>query len=233
MAVKGPKILVVDDDLDCLATIRDSLEWEGYEVISSQTGREALELFGNGDVALVLLDLNLLDVDGIQVCRRLRQESDVPIVILSGRTSVSDRVLGLEAGADDYVTKPCDCLELCARIRAKLARCYVMNRLPKIIVLGTLRIDINGRIALKNGNQVRLTSQEFAVLEALARCPNRVLSREALFRSVWGANKLQPKSRVLDVHIQHLRAKLEDDPNQPHLIISIPGTGYMLSVPAQ
>lgn len=231
--VRGPKILVVDDDPDCLAMIEESLEWEGFAVISCQTGRETLELCENGEIALVLLDLNLLDVDGIQVCRRLRKESDVPIIILSGRSSLSDRVLGLEAGADDYVTKPCDCLELCTRIRAKLGRNYGKNRTSEILVLGALRIDIDRRTVSKNGTQVDLTKKEFAVLAELARHANRVVSREALFRSVWGENKLEPKSRVIDVHIQHLRAKLQDDLNQPQFIISIPGTGYMLSVPVK
>lgn len=231
MAMRRSKILVVDDDPDCIATIEESLEWEGFAVISCRTGREALELCENGEIALVLLDLNLLDVDGIQVSRRLRKESEVPIIILSGRSSLSDRVLGLEAGADDYVTKPCDCLELCTRIRTKLGLNYGKNKTPEILVSGVLRIDISRRTISKNGNQVILTDKEFAVLEALAGRPNRVLSRETLFRSVSGGNKLPPKSRAIDVHIQHLRAKLEDDPSQPQFIISVPGIGYMLSVP--
>lgn len=230
MIFRGHRILVVDDDPDCLDTIKDSLEWEGFEVISSETGRVALKEFKNKDVALVILDLNLLDVDGIQVCRRMREESDVPIMILSGRSTVSDRVLGLEAGADDYVTKPCDCLELCARIQAILRRQNHMVRLPEILIVGPLRIDTQERTVLLNDKPVSLTKTEFELLAAMARCPDETLSRRALIRSVWGDKDLRNNSRVLDVHVQHLRAKLEDDPSQPKLIVTIPGTGHMLSV---
>lgn len=233
MISRRHKILVVDDDPDCLATIKDSLEWEGFEVISSDRGREALGLYRNDEIALVILDLNLLDVDGIQVCRRMRQGSEVPIIILSRRSTVSDRVLGLEAGADDYVTKPCDCLELCARIRAVLRRRNHVNRLPEIVIVGPFRIDTQNRAVLQNGKPVGLTKTEFELLATMARCPDEALSRRTLIRSVWGDKDLRDKSRVVDIHVKHLRAKLEDDPSQPKLIVTVPGTGYMLSVRSQ
>lgn len=233
MVTRGHKILIVDDDPDCLATITDSLEWEGFQVVCSERGREALGRYRNEDVALVILDLNLLDVDGIQVCRRIRKESEIPIIILSGRSTVSDRVLGLEAGADDYVTKPCDCLELCARIRAVLGRRYRSARSQEVLVVGPLQIDCQNRTVCKNGKPVDLTKTEFELLEHMARCPNEALKRSLLIRSVWDGKDLSQNSRVLDVHVQHLRAKLEDDPSQPQLIMTVPGVGYLLSVPSQ
>ncbi len=223
------RILVVDDDPDCLATLSESLEWEGFGVLLTSRGHDALRMVAESNVALVILDLNLLDVDGIQVCRRLRQQSEVPIIILSGRSSVSDRVLGLEAGADDYVVKPCDCLELCARIRAILRRENKVNQRRDPYTIGPLHIDPNVLTVKSHGKAVALTNTEFQILEILAKNVGKAVSRQQILRSVWGANNLDKDSRVIDVHVQHLRSKLEDKSKGIRLIVTVPKVGYMLS----
>jgi len=227
--VNRPRILIVDDDPDCLATLSESLEWEGFGVLLTSKGHEALRMVAGSNVTLVILDLNLLDVDGIQVCRRLRQESQVPIIILSGRSSVSDRVLGLEAGADDYVTKPCDCLELCARIRAILRREHKIIKRRESYTVGPLLIDPNLLTVHAHGRPVALTNTEFQILEVLAKNAGKAVPRKQIVQSVWGSNNLGKDSRVIDVHLQHLRSKLEDTAKGVGLIVTVPRIGYMMS----
>jgi DNA-binding response OmpR family regulator len=227
------QILLVDDDPDILRILKDNLELDGYQVRTATTGREALQLFGQGGCDLVILDLSLPDIDGIQVCRSIREKSPTPIIMLTARDRVPDKVLGLETGADDYVVKPFDYLELSARVRACLRRRPAPVHAEEVLKIGDLKIDPGRNTVWKASEKISLTQRQFRLLLLLARHAGKVLERSAIRRSLWPEGELYKDSRAIDVHIQHLRLKLHDNPNNPEYIRTIQGVGYMLTVPGE
>nr|WOA02396.1 regulatory component of sensory transduction system [Gloiopeltis furcata] len=205
----------------------------GYDVVSASDGEEALNMFRREYPSLVVLDVMMPKLDGYGVCQELRKESDVPIIILTALGDVSDRITGLELGADDYVVKPFSPKELEARIRSVLRRVGkvpICTGIPSsgIIYIGFLKVDTNKRQVYKNNERVRLTGMEFSLLELLISRAGEPFSRAAVLQEVWGYTpERHVDTRVVDVHISRLRAKLEDDPSNPDLIITARGTGYL------
>ncbi len=222
-------ILVVDDDPDILTIIKDNLELDGYEVFTAALGKDALSIFKKESINLIILDLMLPDMDGIQICRATRANSHVPIIMLTAKDSVSDKVLGLESGADDYIVKPFDYLELAARVKAQLRRSKSYFFADDIFEVGNLQLKPASRELVIDGAQIVLTKKEFDILSLLFRYVGKVLDRDTIKMEIWPDQKLYKWSRTLDVHIQRLRAKLEKNPEQPQYILTIPGVGYMLS----
>jgi DNA-binding response OmpR family regulator len=231
MTMESGRILLVDDDPDILRILKDNLELDNYHVITARTGKEALQCFDRFSIALIVLDLSLPDVDGIQVCRSIREKSSVPIVMLTARDRVPDKVLGLESGADDYMAKPFDYLELAARIRARLRRHTSTPNPAETLQIGDLKIDVSRNAVFKKDRKVVLTQREFNLLALLARNADRVMDRITIRRTLWPDGDLYRDSRAIDVHIQHLRSKLEDNPADPRYIMTIQGVGYMLAMP--
>jgi DNA-binding response OmpR family regulator len=204
------------------------LERDGYRVVQARDGDEALARFDDEEVDLVVLDVMLPKVDGLEVCKRLRARSAVPIVMLTARDDELDKVLGLELGADDYITKPFSIREFRSRVRALLRRASAPRYEPTTdapIEIDGLRIDPARRAVDVGGDAVQLTYVEFELLRTLAARPGRVFSRQALLASLWGGSEYR-EPRTIDVHIRHLREKLEPDPSDPTYIITVRGVGY-------
>ena len=225
----GPaRILLVDDEAAIQTLLAYPLRKDGYEVISAHDGREALDRFAEQRFDLVVLDIMLPRVDGIEVCRRLRSRSQVPIIMLTAKGDEIDKVLGLEIGADDYITKPFSVREFRSRVRAALRRSEMLrgrSAPEEPIVAGELRIDFERRVVTAGAESVRLTYVEFEILAALAAAPGRVFSREMLLEQVWGDSAYRDQ-RTIDVHIRHLREKLEPDPRHPEYLLTVRGVGY-------
>lgn len=224
-------ILVVDDDPDILTIIRDNLELDGYTVYTAEGGKEAISLFKANAIDLIVLDLMLPDMDGIQVCRTTRNFSHVPIIMLTAKDTVADKVLGLESGADDYLVKPFEYLELAARIKARLRRSQAYRSEETLYRVKDLELIPERREAEIKGKKISLTRKEFDILSLLFRHFNRVLDRETIRAEIWPDQQLYKWSRALDVHILRLRTKLEENPDQPEYIVTVPGIGYMLRPP--
>lgn len=224
-------ILLVEDEATLVQTIAYSLRREGYTVVTAGDGQTALTLAREARPDLVVLDLMLPGLDGFEVCRRLRAESAVPILILSARDTEIDRVVGLEIGADDYLTKPFSLRELLARIRALLRRMRLLAEIPAAetppLQVGDLTIDPAGRRVWRNGQELLLKPREFDLLLFLARHRGQVFSREQLLDRVWGYEHAVD-SRTVDVHVRWLRAKIEDDPRTPRRLQTVRGVGYRL-----
>jgi len=225
------KILVIEDETPLAEALKYTLEKEGYEVEVTGDGALGLERFQAGGVNLILLDLMLPTLDGLEVCKRIRAASFVPILILTAKDSDIDEVLGLELGADDYVTKPFNMRKLIARIKALLRRAESDSETPSVALeLGNISIDLEKHEAYVGGNAVHLTPLEFRLLELLMRKPGKALAREYLMNQAWeGGFYGSPKT--LDVHIRHLRKKIELDPADPCYIKTVRGIGYKLDTP--
>lgn len=222
------RILIIDDEPMIVESVSYNLKQEGFEVVSATDGEAGLKLAETGDFDLILLDLMLPGVNGLEVCRTLRKQSDIPIIMLTAKEAEIDRVLGLELGADDYVTKPFSMRELLARVKTVLKRTTLNTGTitrPQTIVSGELQVDLLGHEVLVNGEAVNLSGKEFELLRVLASHPGQVLSREQLLNLVWG-NDFYGDSRTVDVHIRWLREKIEADPGNPQYILTIRGTGY-------
>ena len=220
------KILVVDDEQLLVKGIKFNLENEGYQVDAAYDGLEAVEYARNGSYDLIILDLMMPELDGLEACMRIREFSTIPIIILTARSDDMDKVIGFDYGADDYITKPFNILELKARVRALLRRsALVSNVSGSIMQIGHVSLDSEKRIALKNGKAVELTVKEFDVFELLAKNPGRVYSREMLLNIIWGY-EYQGDIRTVDVHIRRLREKLEENPAEPQVIMTKWGVGY-------
>jgi DNA-binding response OmpR family regulator len=226
-------ILLVDDEDSIQKLLAYPLEREGYRVLQARDGVEALEQFASERVDLVVLDIMLPKLDGLEVCKRLRAESEVPIIMLTARDDELDKVLGLELGADDYITKPFSIREFRSRVRALLRRAAVSRQVDEdgeVISAQGLTIDLARRVVEFGGNRVQLTYVEFELLRILASHPGRVYSRRMLLEALWGgADYREP--RTIDVHVRHLREKLEPDPAEPEYILTVRGVGYRFRDP--
>lgn len=218
------KILVVEDEERIVELVRAYLERAGYRVLAAYDGQAGLELFQRERPSLVVLDLMLPELDGLDVARRIRQESDVPLIMLTARTEEADRVAGLELGADDYITKPFSLRELVARVRAVLRRAEGF-RIPQRLERGELIIDLEARQVELVGRAVELTPTEFDLLATLARHPGRVFNRLQLLEAL-DHYPSTGFARTIDTHIKNLRKKLEPDPGRPHYIQTVHGVGY-------
>jgi DNA-binding response OmpR family regulator len=221
-------ILLVDDEDSVQKLLTYPLERDGFRVVQARDGEQALRLFGDERIDLVVLDLMLPKVDGLEVCKRLRADSDVPIIMLTARGEELDKVLGLELGADDYITKPFSIREFRSRVRALLRRSALSqdrSREDETIEAGELKIDPSRRIVELAGEPVPLTYVEFELLTTLATEPSRVFTREMLLRSLWGDSAYR-EPRTIDVHVRHLREKLERDAREPEYIFTVRGVGY-------
>lgn len=219
------KILVVDDEPALLNTVRAYLEQEGYTVQIANNGRSALHIFREFQPDLVILDIMLPEVDGLEVLRQLRQSSNVYVIMLTAKVDEVDKVIGLGMGADDYVTKPFSPRELVARIKATLRRLGGDNHSPKELVSTRLRLDEAARLAWKDGQPLDLTPIEFDLLHTLMQHHRRALSREQLIEKVWGYD-YYGDPRLVDVHVGRLRKKVEDDSTSPTMIVTAWGAGY-------
>jgi DNA-binding response OmpR family regulator len=220
------KILLVEDETTLAKALKFSLEKEGFIVYVAYDGEEALQAVTKEKPNLVILDLMLPKIDGFEVCRILHRESEIPIIMLTAKADDIDKILGLELGADDYMTKPFNTRELLSRIRAILRRTtqhtYTGN---KVVRVGEIEIDlIKHRVSVK-GREVALTAKEYALLSFLASSPGRVFSRDLLLEEIWGYEYCGD-ARTVDVHIRHLREKIEERPAEPHFILTVWGTGY-------
>jgi DNA-binding response OmpR family regulator len=220
-------ILVVDDEPTLRETVAEVLDADGFHVITAADGREALALFREHRPDLVVLDLMLPELSGVEVCRIIRRESGVPILMLTAKSSEIDKVLGLELGADDYVTKPFSLRELTARVRALLRRTeQVVAEGPATVDLGDLTVDLAGHRVLRDGAQVPIKPKVFELLAFLLRHPGQVFSREQLLENVWGYD-YAGETRTVDVHVHWLRTAIEPDPSAPTLIQTVRGVGYV------
>ncbi|MDF2497926.1 MAG: response regulator with CheY-like receiver domain and winged-helix DNA-binding domain [Arthrobacter koreensis] len=217
------RILVVDDDEALAEMIGIVLRNDGFDPVFCADGAQALEVFRGSKPDLVLLDLMLPGMDGIEVCRQVRAESDVPIVMLTAKSDTADVVRGLESGADDYVPKPFKPAELVARVRARLRP--VDSKAPETLSIGEITIDVAGHSVSRGSERIALTPLEFDLLVALARKPWQVFTREMLLEQVWGYRHAAD-TRLVNVHVQRLRSKIERDPEAPEIVLTVRGVGY-------
>lgn len=221
------KILVVDDERLLVKGIKFNLENEGYQVECAYDGAAAVELARSGNFDLIILDLMMPEIDGLEACMRIREFSNVPIIMLTARSEDTDKIIGFECGADDYITKPFNILELKARIRAMLRRASggSQGKPSARITAGDITLDTEQRIAIRDGESVELTAKEYDLIELLMKNPRRVYSRENLMNVVWGYS-YTGDYRTVDVHIRRLREKLERNSAEPEYILTKWGVGY-------
>ena len=221
------RILVVDDERLLVKGIKFNLENEGYQVECAYDGAAAVELAREGQFDLIILDLMMPEIDGLEACMRIREFSNVPVIMLTARSEDTDKIIGFECGADDYITKPFNILELKARIRAMLRRASAggQGRAAKCIAAGDLTLDTEQRVAIRDGQVVELTAKEYDLIELLMKNPRRVYSRENLMNVVWGYS-YTGDYRTVDVHIRRLREKLERQAAEPEYIMTKWGVGY-------
>jgi len=229
MADRAPRILLADDEHSIQTLLSFPLQRDGYEVVRATDGKEALARFNEGPFDLVVLDVMMPRLDGLEVCRRLRARSTVPIIMLTAKAEEIDKVLGLELGADDYITKPFSMREFRSRVKAALRRAG-MSRTEEFaedesLTVRELDIDFAKRQVVVRGADVQTTFVEFEILRALAQHPGRVFTREMLLTRIWGDSAFRDP-RTIDVHIRHLREKLERDPKDPEYLFTVRGVGY-------
>jgi two-component system response regulator RegX3 len=223
----APRILIVEDEESLADSVRYNLEREGYVVTVAVDGRRALERFRTESPALVILDLMLPEVSGLDVCRTIRSESDVPIIMVTAKDSETDKVTGLELGADDYVTKPFSVRELVSRVRALLRRAAIQSdkEAEEVLLGGSVQMDVVRHEVRVAGGEVAFPPKEFELLETLLRRKGRLLTRDYLIEEVWGTD-YYGDTKTLDVHIKRLRKKIEDDPHHPVHLVTVRGLGY-------
>ena len=223
----GARILVVEDEEALADSVRYNLEREGYRVTVATDGRRAVERFRSEPPALVILDLMLPELSGLDVCRLIRAESDVPIIMVTAKDSEADKVAGLELGADDYVTKPFSVRELVSRVRANLRRVrpQAAPSREEVLAAGPIRMDVGRHEVTVRGGSVSLPPKEFELLETLLARKGRLLTREFLIEEVWGPD-YYGDTRTLDVHVKRLRRKVEEDPHHPVHLVTVRGLGY-------
>ena len=220
------KILVVDDEVLLVKGIRFNLQNEGYDVITGSNGLEAVRLAKDPEVGLIILDVMMPEMDGLTACSKIREFSNVPIILLTAKADDMDKLIGFDHGADDYLTKPFNILELKARIKALLRRAGNPSQpISNLLTIGSISLDLDSRNAYVSGRLAELTAKEFDVIEFLMRNPNRVYSREALLDTIW-SYEYRSDIRTVDVHIRRLREKLEENPAQPNYIMTKWGVGY-------
>jgi two-component system response regulator RegX3 len=227
------RILLVEDEESYRDPLSYQLEREGFEVVTAATGPEGLEQFARGGVDLVLLDVMLPGMSGVEVCRELRRSSEVPVIMLTAKDAEIDKVVGLEIGADDYVTKPYSFRELLARVRAVLRRGRGAESPAEdgeVLELGPVRLDVGRHEVHVRGELTPFALKEFEVLELLLRNAGRVLTRGQLIDRVWGSDYVGD-TKTLDVHVKRIRAKIESDPSNPELLVTVRGLGYKLNEP--
>jgi two-component system, OmpR family, response regulator RegX3 len=221
-----PRILVVEDEESLADTVRYNLEREGYAVAVASDGRRALERFRSESPSLVILDLMLPEISGLDVCRQIRQISTVPIIMVTAKDSEADKVSGLEIGADDYVTKPFSVRELVSRVRAHLRRAGMRSEPPDDVLSGgPIQLDTGKHEVIVHGHLVGFPPKEFELLEAFLRRKGRLLTRDFLIEEVWGAGYFGD-TKTLDVHVKRIRKKVEQDPHQPRHLVTVRGLGY-------
>jgi DNA-binding response OmpR family regulator len=219
------KILVVDDEALLVKGIRFNLQNDGYEILTGSNGLEAVRLAQDSEVGLIILDVMMPEMDGLTACAKIREFSNVPIILLTAKSDDMDKLMGFEHGADDYLTKPFNILELKARVRALLRRTSAVQERTQTLTIGSITLDLAARNAYTGGKLADLTAKEFDVIEFLMRNANRVYSREALLDSIW-AYEYRSDIRTVDVHIRRLREKLEANPAEPQYIMTKWGVGY-------
>ncbi len=228
MPGKTTRILLVDDEQAVQKLLSYPLEKEGYEVVPAFDGQQAVDTFNSDTFDLVVLDIMLPKMDGLEVCRKLRSNSSVPIIMLTAKAEEIDKVLGLELGADDYITKPFSIREFRSRVRAALRRSEMAPKQDvseEPLVRGDLTIDFAKRTVELSGKAIQLTYVEFEILTALAGSPGHVFTRDMLLDRIWGDSAFRDP-RTIDVHIRHLREKLEPDPKEPQYLLTVRGVGY-------
>lgn len=223
------RVLVVEDEESYSDALAYMLRKEGFEVAIANNGPDALTEFDRAGADIVLLDLMLPGIPGTEVCRQIRQTSSVPVIMVSAKDDEVDKVVGLELGADDYVTKPYSPRELVARIRAVLRRGQEPDLAPATLEAGPVRMDVERHVVTVEGKEQRLPLKEFELLEMFLRNPGRVLTRGQLIDRVWGSDYVGD-TKTLDVHVKRLRAKLEPDPSEPKYLVTVRGLGYKLDL---
>ena len=227
--MQARRILIIDDDADLSMIITDMLESKGFEVKSAQSSSEGFDVLSQGSFDLILLDINLPDSDGFDVCRQLREVSNVPVIFASARTSETDRITGFDIGGDDYLPKPYSMKELLSRINALLRRTYGSSEKEKSVSFGDICVNITARTVTRGGKTVNLSLREFDLLAYLCEHKNEAVAKDKLISEVWGAFSMVEPS-TLTVHIRWLREKLEDDPAEPKYIKTVRKVGYVLEV---
>jgi DNA-binding response OmpR family regulator len=228
----GVKILLVDDEKSFVRALKYNLTQDGYETVTAYDGMEALEKVKSEKPDLVILDIMLPEKDGWEVCRLIRQHSNVPVIMLTAKDDETDKIIGLELGADDYITKPFSVRELLARIKALLRRVQLdaAKNEKQILESGDLKMDFERHRVYRDGVRIDLTAKEFELLHILMRSPGKVFSRDSLLEEVWGYDYFGG-TRTVDVHVRRLREKIEQDPGNPHYIITVWGAGYAFYAP--
>ncbi len=224
------RVLVVDDEKALVKGIKFNLEMDGFEVDTAYDGEEAVEKVRAGGIDLIIMDLMMPKKNGLDACLEIRSFSKLPIIMLTAKSEDNDKIIGFEYGADDYVTKPFNILELKARVRALLRRSTAAEASPapaSVLISDPFRLDTESRVAFRDGQEIELTAREFDLVELLMRNPGKVFSRDALLKLVWGAD-YQGDIRTVDVHIRRIREKMEADPAEPVKIMTKWGVGYYL-----
>lgn len=229
----GNRILVVDDDKEICMLVEKYLNLNNYEVVKAYNGQEALDIFTKETFDMVITDVMMPKLDGIQLCKAIREKSDIPVLLLTAKSEDMDKVLGFKIGADDYITKPFSVYELSARVEAHLRRYGRMQHIqetPKEVVidLGYLKVDFGKLLILKDGEEIALTAKELEILKLLSEHPEQVFSKKQIFKSVWKEDYFD--DNTVTVHIRRLRKKIEKDPDDPKLIKTVWGLGYKFSM---